>query len=307
MAFVTARDGQKLHVRVLGRGRPVLLLHGLGSSGMQWLPFVLPLLGVAKFYMPDLRGAGRSAAVGLNQPDMFQNHVEDVEDLVRHFGLQDFLLAGHSMGATTALHWQRLGGFANVRRYLHIDQSPCVSNRADWRYGLLGEAQEACFSDLRQLAELLTQHVHHDQLHTLPVPARTQAFRLLARSQDKMGHRAPARLLRVAARWPALTRLFPLGRPRDLQRILTTYLETQDYRESLRQCPTPVTVMVGMRSTLYDPAGQMAIADYAPQCRVVRFERAGHLLPLDSPLQFMREFGRFIREGDAGHALLTRD
>ena len=108
MAFATARDGQQLHVRVLGRGRPVLLLHGLGSSGMQWLSFVLPLLGVVKFYRPDLRGAGRSAAVGLNQPDMFQNHVEDVEDvedLVRHFGLQDFLLAGHSMGATTALHW----------------------------------------------------------------------------------------------------------------------------------------------------------------------------------------------------------
>ncbi|MCC2637244.1 MAG: alpha/beta hydrolase [Moraxellaceae bacterium] len=296
MAFVTARDGEKLHVRVLGRGRPVLLLHGLGSSSVQWLPFVLPLLGVARFYIPDLRGAGRSGTVSLNQPDMFQNHVEDVEDIVRHFGLRDFLLAGHSMGATTALHWQRLGGFANVRRYLHIDQSPCVSNRDDWRYGLLGEVQEDCFNDLRQLAELLTQHAHHDHLHALPPSARRRALGLLALSQEKMGNRAPARALRVAARLPALTRLFPLGRTRDLQRILTTYLATQDYRESLRQCSTPVTVMVGMRSTLYDPAGQMAIADYAPQCRVVRFERAGHLLPLDSPVQFMREFGRFIRE-----------
>lgn len=295
MAFVTARDGQQLHVRVLGRGRPVLLLHGLGSSSLQWLPFVLPLLGIAKFYIPDFRGAGRSAAVGLNQADMFQNHVEDVEDIVRHFGLRDFLLAGHSMGATTALHWQRLGGFAQVRRYMHIDQSPCVSNGPGWRYGLLGEVQDAFFQDLRQLADLLTEHAHHDCLHALPLPARQRAFRLLAASQEKMGHRAPARLLRAAARWPALTRLFPLGRPRDLQRILSTYLATEDYRESLRDCPAPVTVVVGMCSHLYDPAGQMAIADHAPDARIVRFEKAGHLLPLESPLQFMREFGRFVR------------
>jgi pimeloyl-ACP methyl ester carboxylesterase len=35
-----------------------------------------------------------------------------VEDIVRHFGLRDLLLAGHSMGASTALHCQRAGGFA---------------------------------------------------------------------------------------------------------------------------------------------------------------------------------------------------
>ena len=296
MAFVTVRDGQRLHVRVLGRGRPVLLLHGLGSSSAQWLPFVLPLLGTATFYIPDFRGAGRSASVVLNQPDMFQNHVEDVEDIVRHFGLEDFLLAGHSMGATTALHWLHLGGFSGVRRYMHIDQSPSVGNRHDWTYGLLGAAQDDYFNDMRQLLALLQEHEHHDHIGRLPFHARRQALGLLARSQDRMGNAVPARLLRLARHWPALTRRLPLGRIADLQRILGTYLESRDYRESLRQCAVPVTVVVGMRSVLYDPAGQMAIADYAPHCRVVAFEKAGHLLPLDSPVRFLREFRRFVSE-----------
>lgn len=296
MAFVTARDGQNLHVRVLGRGRPVLLLHGLGSSSAQWLPFVLPLLGTARFYIPDFRGAGRSATAGLNQEDMFQNHVEDVEDIVRHFGLHDFLLAGHSMGATTALHWLHLGGFAGVRGYMHIDQSPSVGNRQDWGYGLLGAAQDDYFEDMRQLLALLKAHDHHEHLGRLPSRARRQALGLLARSQDRLGNAMPARLLRLAKHWPALTRRLPLGRIADLQRIVGSYLDSRDYRESLRQCPVPVTVVVGMRSVLYEPAGQMAIADYAPRCRVVAFEKAGHLLPLDSPIRFMREFRRFVRE-----------
>lgn len=296
MAFVTARDGQNLHVRVLGRGRPVLLLHGLGSSSAQWLPFVLPLLGTARFYIPDFRGAGRSATAGLNQEDMFQNHVEDVEDIVRHFGLHDFLLAGHSMGATTALHWLHLGGFSGVRGYMHIDQSPSVGNRQDWGYGLLGAAQDDYFEDMRQLLALLKAHDHHEHLGRLPSRARRQALGLLARSQDRLGNAMPARLLRLAKHWPALTRRLPLGRIADLQRIVGSYLDSRDYRESLRQRPVPVTVVVGMRSVLYEPAGQMAIADYAPRCRVVAFEKAGHLLPLDSPIRFMREFRRFVRE-----------
>jgi non-heme chloroperoxidase len=49
---------------------------------------------------------------------------------------------------------------------------------------------------------------------------------------------------------------------------LQSYLNSHDYRESLRQCHVPVTVMVGMQSPLYNPLGQMAIADYAPNCKV---------------------------------------
>ncbi|HEX5277121.1 MAG TPA: alpha/beta hydrolase, partial [Fluviicoccus sp.] len=67
-----------------------------------------------------------------------------------------------------------------------------------------------------------------------------------------------------------------------------------DYRAALRQCPVPVTVMVGMKSPLYAPAGQMAIADYAPHARIVRFHKSGHVPLVDEPLKFVRELGRFL-------------
>jgi pimeloyl-ACP methyl ester carboxylesterase len=274
----------------------VLLLHGLGAGSFQWLPFVWPLRNKAQFIMPDFRGAGGSAAVNLNQADMFQNHVEDVEDIVRHFGLRDFLLAGHSMGATTALHWLHSGGFQGVRAYLHIDQSPSVSNQTDWPYGLLGAEQESVFQVMRDLQTLLTPHVHHERLDMLPADIRTRALQLLARLYDLQGIPLLALQLRAAAKWTPLIARLPIQRTRELLRILSTYLDTRDYRESLRACTVPVTVMVGMRSVLYAPAGQMAIADYAPQCAIVRFEKSGHLLPLNEPVKFLREFRRFVAQ-----------
>ncbi len=43
MPLFPARDGATLRVRLLGRGQPVLMLHGLGMQGRDWLPFVFNL------------------------------------------------------------------------------------------------------------------------------------------------------------------------------------------------------------------------------------------------------------------------
>ena len=67
MPLISLRDGQKLHVRVLGRGQPVMMLPGLGMSSSQWLPYIVPYLRQFRFYLPDFRGFGLSADVRLNQ------------------------------------------------------------------------------------------------------------------------------------------------------------------------------------------------------------------------------------------------
>jgi pimeloyl-ACP methyl ester carboxylesterase len=295
--FVAVRDGQPIYVRVIGRGEPVVLLHGLGMKSSHWLPFILPFLHRFRFYMPNFRGAGHSLPVRLNQPDVFQNHMEDVEDIVRHFGLRDFQLVGYSLGASTALHWQRAGGFAGVRRYLHIDQSPCVGNRADWSHGLFGQRQGELFEALRRLEALLNEHAHVEEIHQLPQAVRVRVALLLADTFSRiLGRRHAAKMLQVSSRssW-LLSRLMPITRLADIRAYLQSYLAGgHDYRQSLPACETPVTVMIGMRSPLYHPAGQMAIADYARDCRVVRLERSGHVPLMDEPLRFTRELGRFL-------------
>lgn len=298
MPFVTARDGQSIYVRVCGRGEPVVLLHGLGMKSRQWLPFILPFMHRFRFYMPDFRGAGRSSGVRFNQPDIFQNHMEDVQDMIEHFGLNDFLLAGYSLGASTALHLQRAGGFTPVRRYLHVEQSPCVGNSQDWPYGVFGEQQAACFAALRQLDNVLQEHDGRNRLQDLPLAARQRVVHILGDTFSRMlGKRAVGPLLQASSRWPwLLAQLFPMSLLADIRAYLSSYLYGgHDYRQSLRQCSTPVTVIVGMRSPLYDPRGQAAIADYVKDCRLVRIKNAGHVPLIDTPLRFTRELGRFLK------------
>ncbi len=298
MPFVTARDGQRLYVRVVGRGQPALLLHGMGMDSRYWLPFLLPYLHRFRFYLPDFRGAGRSAGIRLNQGDIFQNHMEDVQDIIQHFGLQDFLLAGYSLGGSTALHLLHRGGFGGVRRYLHIDQSPCVGNREGWSHGLWGERQEELFGALRRLVNVLAESPQVERLTELPPPARRQTMDTLADTLAQIaGKPGLRRTLRVASHWPWLfSRLVPSTHLGDLRATLSSYLSGgHDYRPALAGCEVPVTVLVGMRSDLYHPDGQMSIARQVKQGRVVRFEKSGHVPLSDEPLRFMRELGRFLR------------
>ncbi|ABF52176.1 alpha/beta fold hydrolase [Sphingopyxis alaskensis] len=105
--FFEARDGVRLAWRETGEGRPVVLLHGLFSSGeVNWIKFGTAARIAAEGYrviMPDLRVHGSSDAPHDAQhypPDVL---VRDVEDLVAHLGLVDFDLGGFSLGARTSV------------------------------------------------------------------------------------------------------------------------------------------------------------------------------------------------------------
>ncbi|MDD3798198.1 MAG: alpha/beta fold hydrolase [Novosphingobium sp.] len=104
--FAIARDGVRLAVHRLGAGRPVVLLHGLFSHAeMNWVRFGhARALADAGFeaIMPDLRAHGQSEAP--HDPAAYSRDVlvRDVEDVVAHYGLADFDLAGFSLGARTS-------------------------------------------------------------------------------------------------------------------------------------------------------------------------------------------------------------
>ena len=105
--YVTARDGVRLAWRETGEGKPLVLLHGLFSSAeVNWIKFGTAARVAREGYrviMPDLRIHGSSDAphdAACYPPDIL---VRDLQDLVRHLGLEDFDLGGFSLGARTSV------------------------------------------------------------------------------------------------------------------------------------------------------------------------------------------------------------
>jgi pimeloyl-ACP methyl ester carboxylesterase len=190
-ATVPLRDGQALKVRVFGSsmGQPVLILSGLGMSASHWLPMIVPFANQYRFYLPDFRGFGQSVKLSFNQADVFQNHMEDIQDVIAYLKLKDILLIGYSLGATTAMHLQRAGQLEAVKCYLHIDQDPCIRNQLDWTYGLLGEQQEVLFKHLKEADMLLAQHPKATYLRDIPFAKLSEVVTQIQQIRAKLnGH-----------------------------------------------------------------------------------------------------------------------
>lgn len=94
-----AVNGVQIHYYRTGNGDkpPLVLIHGFSDTGLLWTPVARELGNTYDVIMPDMRGHGRSARV---QPDEKVDMAADVAGLLRHFGVAQAVVGGHSMGAT---------------------------------------------------------------------------------------------------------------------------------------------------------------------------------------------------------------
>ena len=249
---VPLRDGQQLQVRIFGSpmGQPVLMLPGLGMSASHWLPFIARYATGYRFYLPDFRGFGLSAQLHLNQADVFQNHAEDIQDLISHFQLKDILLVGYSLGATTSMHLQRAGQFDVVSRYLHIDQTPCIPNDAEWQYGLVGQHQDTLFQYMQDARTLLEQHPQAIYLADIPASSQGEVVAKVEQIYGLLHGNTQSKpwLKTVLLGLMPLAKRLPLTRVEDVKAYFAAYSGLgHDYRPSLAGC----TTRLPLRSACY--------------------------------------------------------
>ncbi len=96
-------NGLEIAYEVVGAGPPLVVLHGASTSGRgSFGTLIAKLAATFTLYLPDARGHGatRWDVVQGFQADWL---VDDLEAFVDALGLPTFHLAGHSMGAMTAL------------------------------------------------------------------------------------------------------------------------------------------------------------------------------------------------------------
>lgn len=115
-----APDGVSLAWHETGKGRPVVLLHGLFSNAQtNWIRFghaaAIAQRGF-RVIMADLRAHGDSDAP--HDPHLYPPDIlaRDGLKLIEHLGLQEFDLGGYSLGARTAVRMHALG--ARPRRLI---------------------------------------------------------------------------------------------------------------------------------------------------------------------------------------------
>jgi 3-oxoadipate enol-lactonase len=119
---------------VNGSGEPVLLVAGLGQSGIRrWHRVVKLLSADYEVVTVDNRGIGRSGPC--SEPFTVADMAQDALDVMTALGHEAFFLAGHSMGGMIAQEIVRLAP-ARVRGAVLFSTSPGGANAVAPQAGL---------------------------------------------------------------------------------------------------------------------------------------------------------------------------
>lgn len=241
--------------------KPVLLLHGLGSSAQSWM-LQMPVLAKAGFrpIAPDARGHGKTPYPGHWSVEAV---AEDFSALLHHLDVPAAHVVGISMGGVLAQQLA-LSHPDQVRSLVLVNTFARLTTRGvgQMLYFLLR------FGMLYLLGPQAQARVVAKRL--FPYPGQEfwrQAF------IDEMTQCDP-RAYRAALQ--ALQRVNLLPR--------------------LREIHAPTLIVTGEQDTTVPPALQEVLARAIPHARHVRIPDAGHALVVDQPEAFHRVLLDFLQQ-----------
>ncbi len=264
---VAIRDGA-VRVTVLGRGRPVLFLHGISAHGRAWRPVAEHFAEAHpgwQCWLPDLPGRGSSET----QPDLaygLDDEVRRLRELLLKLapeGPGPRLVAGHSQGAAIALALARV--------------EPSVS-------GLL--LSNPVTPDIRSpsILRLLRYSAVRKAVGSLLAPLHAPLARLVLRRACGPGFRAPPSLVTAYARpWASPSRA------RTLLRILSDW-DPLELENRLPRRPIAAHVVAGAHDPRI-PVGAARRLAARLDCDLTVSSDGGHVLTEQHPRLLARLLG----------------
>jgi proline-specific peptidase len=276
---VETDDGVRLYYRVEGEGPDtVVVLHGGPSLGHAYLaPDLVPLARGRVVVHYDQRGIGRSSPLTDPERLTIDRHVEDLDALRAHFGLERLTLLGHSWGAMLAARY----GAAHphrVERILLLD--PMAPARDPFM--AMGNARAQAMVRVR------LNEPARARLDSLAATAEVADPGELCRERYSLltpiFFEDPGRRARSRADFCAGTPVTMRNRP-EVDAAIFGSLGEWDVRPALGHVRSPVLVVRGAEGAIPREAMDAWVQAF-PNARLLTIEGAGHYPHVDRPEVF---------------------
>jgi pimeloyl-ACP methyl ester carboxylesterase len=96
-------QSSKIFYRIIGNGKPVILLHGFGEDGSIWQNQIEFLKNHFQLIIPDLPGSGQSAVISNQLVVGIEVYAEAVRLILLDEKMDNCVIIGHSMGGYITL------------------------------------------------------------------------------------------------------------------------------------------------------------------------------------------------------------
>lgn len=267
-------NGGLIFFKVIGRGYPLVLMHGGPGSDHTYLFSLRKLADSFTLVFYDHRCNGRSSGPGLQSMN-WDNLTADADNLRKHLGYERWAVLGHSFGGMVALEY-------------------CLRHPESVSHLILLDSGVSSFW-FRENAPLLLKKRGFNA-------KTTEGAKRLFRGEIRVNEVFWIKLRLMPAycygfNW--MKNLFtrrPKGNVEALMYGFNVLLANWDFTSRLGNIKTPTLVAAGRDDFIFPPEHQAVIADKIPNAWLEIIEKAGHNAANERPHEVMRLVKKFIRD-----------
>jgi proline iminopeptidase len=275
--------GAKIYCKTMGRGVPLLLLHGgPGADHSDFLPALQPLARRCRLILIDQRGSGRSERLKDPTGYTLDLMVKDIERVRQHLNLPRLVLLGHSFGGILAQayairHPQRLLGLVLAGT------------------GSSARCVDADFRNLRRRlpARLRARLSRYEQAGIFAADGAYKKGYAAASAEAIAPHmyaKPPARLKRPPPLGMDVLREMWVRRS-DFR--IDGNLKGFDFTHSLARVRVPSLVVIGDRDLVSTATAEVSRASL-PRATLVVMAECAHMMFVDQTARFNRLLEEFL-------------
>ena len=276
MPFVEAEKGRFFY-DIRGKGRPLVLIHGVWASHKWWRWLVPELTRKYQVICPDVRGHGQSSP--LKKAYTVNGFAKDLDLLLQSLGIHEVVLVGWSMGGIISLEYA-LNYPSEVKALILIatrgHRNPKVRRRIILQY-------------LQARLSLLMDFTAPRKYDRASGGFPRQKIWLEREVEKMLSPEAPEEV----KDW-VMSDVTSHPRENYFQAIRSIW--NWGAADRLREIDAPTLIMVGDKDTRTPPRFSRRLHATIPNSRLVIVEEAGHCLPLEQPQRVNEEIMGFLKE-----------
>ncbi|MDA7979650.1 MAG: alpha/beta hydrolase [Pirellulales bacterium] len=264
METVTVRDFT-MAIQRQGQGTPALVLvHGFPLDHTMWKYQLAEFSQRHLVVAPDLHGFGKSSRTGGKLT--MEHMADDLEAMLGAAGLEGkIVLIALSMGGYVALEF--------ARKYADRLQGLVL---CDTRAG--ADPPEAAEGRIAMAERVEKEGV---------LPVVEAMFPKLIEQSWKKDNPTDAELL-----W----HMMMSAHPETVAAALRGMAERTDHKQTLAEINVPALVIVGEHDAITPPAESQSMAKSLPQATLVEIAGAGHMAPLEKPVEVNNALQEFLTQ-----------
>ena len=275
--------GAEIYYKTVGRGLPLVLLHGgPGADHSDFLPYLRPLARRYQLVLVDERGSGRSERLQDPKHYTLESMVEDLEVLRKHLRLKRWVMLGHSFGGILAqayavrypkyLAGLVLAGTASTAKSINADfRRIRRTTKAPLRARLDAHESTGIFQrdgEYRPAYAALSARVLAPFMYAKPPPARKPTAVAMEVLREMWVRRSDFRI--------------------------DGNLKGFDFTAQLSRVKAPALVVIGDRDLVTTPSAQLSRASL-PRASLVVMAECAHMMFVDQTVRFNHLLDGFMR------------